>query len=208
MPAAGYFYCPKYGRHFGDKRVTERFKQSPEIICIPGMATEDKTSQLTPPNSTSSNTMTDENNLNRRDHDNFDDRVPLQREMKRSKSMSCLPSNVLLFPDSFLSNTLSTFRNSPPVTKSTLRTSGPFKRPLPPRRRVSFLIPSEGDSEQSDNSAAFEFTQPRNTLQGDDFCFNSNFPFKGVESMFLQRSQSFCDPRSRDGHAESWRDLL
>ncbi len=173
------------------------------------MAAEDQSIEVTsPPNSSCSITMSEENHLIRREPDNVDDRVPVQREMKRSKSMSCLSSNLLLFSDTFLSNTLSTFRNSSPVTKSTLRSSCPFKRPLLPRRRVSFFIPNEGVNEQTENSAAFEFMQPLNALQGNDFSFNSNFSFKGVDSMLLQRSQSFCDPRSRDGHAESWRDLL
>jgi hypothetical protein len=168
---------------------------------------EDKPIEHTSSNSNSSNPMSEENILTETEQDLFDDRAPVQRELKRAKSMSCLSSNMLLFSDTFLSNTLSTLRDSAPMPKPSLRCSGPFKRPIPPKRRVSFFIPSESVSELQDNSSAFEFIQPRNAFQGDIFCSNVNFNFKGVESMLLQRSQSFCDPRSRDG-PESWRDLL
>jgi hypothetical protein len=132
------------------------------------------------------------------------------RPPKRSKSMSCLSSDILIFTDlnarsdNFTSHQDSSVKNIP------LRSSTTFKRPMVPRRRVSFYDANDGGkvNKSEKESSAFEFRPSFDSVTVKDLCLSDDFLCNGFGGSFLQKSHSFCDPRLRDALAESWREML
>ena len=178
--------------------LTQRFKfleKQPQIMA----RQEDENSCLLP--------RPMDKSTDRDDSDRYEDAIP--RAPKRSKSMSCLSSEMLIFSKSnVVTENFSSLHDSS-NQKIPNRSLGSFKRPMLPRRRVSFYVSGDGvKSKNSDKSTPFEFRPSFDSVQVSELCFSDDFLCNGAGGSLLQKSHSFCDPRLRDALTESWREML
>ena len=132
----------------------------------------------------------------------------MSRAPKRAKSMICLSSKPLDFSElpCAINSPNSDIVSSNP--KPLLKSTGSFKIPLPPKRRVSFFV-SNGEFEVTGQEKSKLDLMTSQASHGDnDRCISDIFLFQGSGNRSFKRSRSFCDLRFNSSISDSWREML
>ena len=134
----------------------------------------------------------------------------ISRAPKRSKSMICLSSQPLDFSDVSPDNSPSPPQNSNndnSNSKEIMKSSEPFKIPLPPRRRVSCFVSSgELKRDLHDKESSLNMRPSPILFSDRDRCFSDTI--NALDNVGFKRSRSFCDPRLNTSISDSWREML